>query len=213
MNRKINVVIVDDHKMIAEMWAELINSDPDYTVTALYDNTEAAIEFIRQNRPSIVIMDINILPMSGVEATKIVRKISPGTKVIGVSMHNQPSYAKRMLKNGASGYVTKSSSKQEMFEAMAAAIAGKIYICKEIQENLSKQMLVEDDIPDVSKLTEREIEILRYIIDGHSSKEIAQQLFLSFRTVEVHRANILKKLNQKNTPSLLKFIHNTSLSI
>jgi two-component system invasion response regulator UvrY len=151
--------------------------------------------------------------MSGIDATKMVKKLTPGTKVIGVSMHNQPSFAKRMLKNGAMGYITKNSSKIEMFEALISVTQGKIYICKEIQENLSKQIFEEDDTPDISKLSEREVEVLKHIKDGLSSKEIANQLFLSARTVEVHRSNILKKLNLKNTASLLKFIHNSSLDM
>lgn len=158
-------------------------------------------------------MDINIPPLSGIDATKLVKKISPGTKVIGVSMHNQPSFAKRMLKNGAMGYVTKSSNRNEMFEALVSVTANKVYVCKEIQENLAKQVLVDDETPDISKLSEREVEVLKHIKDGLSSKEIAEKLFLSARTVEVHRSNILKKLNLKNTASLLKFIHNSSLDI
>jgi two-component system invasion response regulator UvrY len=213
MQKKITIIIVDDHKMIAEVWSELINSDPRFQVTDIFDNTDTSIEMVKIKKPDIVIMDINIQPISGIDATKIIRNISPGTKIIGVSMHNQPSFAKRMMKNGASGYVTKSSGKQEMFDAISAAIAGKTYICKEIQENLSKQMLIEDEGDGISKLTEREIEILRLIKDGLSSKEIGDQIFLSFRTVEVHRSNILKKLKQKNTTTLLNFINNSSLDI
>lgn len=158
-------------------------------------------------------MDINIQPISGIDATKLVKKVSPGTKVIGVSMHNQPSFAKRMLKNGALGYVTKSSNKNEMFEAIQTVVGGKVYVCKEIQENLAKQVFEDDETPDISKLSEREVDVLKHIKDGLSSKEIAEKLFLSARTVEVHRSNILKKLNLKNTASLLKFIHNSSLDI
>lgn len=214
MTKKITIIIVDDHRMIAEVWAELINSDPRFDVIDICDNTETSTEVVIEKKPDIVIMDINIQPIPGIEATKIIRKVSPGTKVIGVSMHNQPSFAKRMIKNGASGYVTKSSGKQEMFDAITAAINGKTYICKEIQENLAKQMLVEDEgASGISKLSEREIEILRHIKDGLSSKEIAEKLFLSSRTIEVHRSNILKKLNQKNTTSLLNFINNSSLEI
>jgi DNA-binding NarL/FixJ family response regulator len=128
-------------------------------------------------------------------------------------MHNQPSFAKRMLKNGALGYVTKSSNKSEMFDAITAVAQGKIYVCKEIQENLSKQVFEDADQPDISKLSEREVEVLKYIKEGLSSKQIGEKLFLSSRTVEVHRSNILKKLNLKNTASLLTFIHNSSLDI
>lgn len=214
MNKKISIIIFDDHNLVAEMWADLINSDERFTVAAICNDTsDKSIELVKTKRPDVVIMDINIQPTSGIDATKLVKKGSPGTKVIGVSMHNQPSFAKRMLKNGALGYVTKSSNKTEMFEAIQSVITGKIYVCKEIQENLAKQVFEDDETPDISKLSEREVDVLKLIKDGLSSKEIADKLFLSSRTVEVHRSNILKKLNLKNTATLLKFIHNSSLDI
>lgn len=214
MNKKITIIIFDDHNLVAEMWSELINSDERFSVIAICNDTSTkSIELVKAKKPDVVIMDINIQPLSGIDATKLVRKESPGSKIIGVSMHNQPSFAKRMLKNGAMGYVTKSSNRNEMFEAITAVSSGQKYICKEIQENLSKQVLVDDDTPDISKLSEREIDVLKHIKDGLSSKEIAEKLFLSARTVEVHRSNILKKLNLKNTASLLKFIHNSSLDV
>ncbi len=214
MNKKTTIVIFDDHNLVAEMWSELINSDERFSVIGICNDTsDASLETVKTKRPDIVIMDINIQPISGIDATKLIKKGSPGSKVIGVSMHNQPSFAKRMLKNGALGYVTKSSQKSEMFEAIVSVNAGKIYVCKEIQENLSRQVFEDDETPDISKLSEREIDVLKLIKDGMSSKEIAEKIFLSTRTVEVHRSNILKKLNLKNTATLLKFIHNSSLDI
>lgn len=214
MSKKISIMIFDDHNLVAEMWSELINSDERFSVIGICnDTTEKSIETVKTKRPDIVIMDINIQPISGIDSTKLVKKVSPGTKVIGVSMHNQPSFAKRMLKNGALGYVTKSSNRNEMFEAILSVNDGKVFICKEIQENLAKQVFEDDETPDISKLSEREVEVLKHIKDGLSSKEIGETLFLSTRTVEVHRSNILKKLNLKNTASLLKFIHNSSLDI
>jgi len=214
MSKKISIIIFDDHNLVAEMWSDLINSDERFSVIGICNDTsDKSIETVKTKRPDVVIMDINIQPTSGIEATKLVKKGSPGTKVIGVSMHNQPSFAKRMLKNGALGYVTKSSNKSEMFEAIETVVTGKIFVCKEIQENLSKQVFEDDETPDISKLSEREVDVLKFIKDGLSSKEIADKLFLSSRTVEVHRSNILKKLNLKNTASLLKFIHNSSMDI
>jgi DNA-binding NarL/FixJ family response regulator len=214
MTKKITIIIFDDHNLVAEMWSELINSDERFHVVGICnDTTDASIETVKTKRPDVVIMDINIQPTSGIDATKLVKKVSPGSKIIGVSMHNQPSFAKRMLKNGALGYVTKSSQKNEMFAAIQAVTEGKIFVCKEIQENLAKQVFEDDETPDISKLSEREIDVLKHIKEGLSSKEIAEKLFLSARTVEVHRSNILKKLNLKNTASLLKFIHNSSLDI
>ena len=214
MSKKTTIIIFDDHNLVAEMWSELINSDERFSVIGICNDTsDASLETVKTKRPDIVIMDINIQPISGIDATKLIKKGSPGSKVIGVSMHNQPSFAKRMLKNGALGYVTKSSQKSEMFEAIVSVNAGKIYVCKEIQENLSRQVFEDDETPDISKLSEREIDVLKLIKEGMSSKEIAEKIFLSTRTVEVHRSNILKKLNLKNTATLLKFIHNSSLDI
>ena len=100
MEKKISIIIFDDHNLVAEMWSELINADERFMVTAICNDTsDKSIEIVRTKRPDIVIMDINIMPISGIDATKQVKKVSPGTKVIGVSMHNQPSFAKRMLKN------------------------------------------------------------------------------------------------------------------
>lgn len=212
--KKITIIIVDDHKLVAEMWAELISTDEQFSVIhILNDTTDQSMEIISKKRPDVVIMDINIAPMSGIDATKLVKKLSPGTRIIGVSMHNQPSFAKRMLRNGATAYVTKSSNKTEMFEAIESVVAGKTYVCKEIQENLAKQVLVEDSGGDISKLTEREMQVLKLIKEGLSSKEIAKELFLSYRTIEVHRSNILKKLNLKNTPSLIKFINDSTTDL
>ncbi len=212
MKNKISVMIVDDHRLVAEAWAEIINDNPEFYVSEICDNTETAIHSIELSKPNLVILDVSISPISGIEATKIIRKISPATKIIGVSMHTQPSYANKMLKNGALAYVTKNSHQKEMWEAIHAVIAGKKYICKEIKDNLALETFFDDPNANISKLTEREIDILKLISDGLSSKEISEKLFLSVRTIEVHRYHILKKLQQKNTPSLLKFLSTTSLN-
>lgn len=207
MNKKIRIVIADDHLLIAETWATLINMDPDFEVIKVFHNTQSLIEEISELKPDIAILDININPFSGIEATKMIRRLAPGTKIIGVSMHNQPSFAKKMMRNGAMGYVTKSSNKTEMYEAIRAVMRGEKFICTEIQRNITNQVLMDDDDNKLSRLTEREIEIIKLIKNGSTNKEIAEKLFLSPRTVETHRARILKKLDLKNSLSLVKYIN------
>jgi DNA-binding NarL/FixJ family response regulator len=209
MTKKIRIIIADDHLLIAETWATLINMDPDFEVVKVYDNTKTMIDEITEIKPDIAILDININPFSGIEATKMIKKLAPGTRIIGVSMHNQPSFAKKMLRNGAMGYVTKNSTKIEMYDAIRAVMKGDKYICAEIQRNITNQMLVDDDDNKLSTLTEREIEIIKLIKNGSTNKEIAEQLFLSPRTVETHRARILKKLDLKNSLSLVKYINDS----
>jgi len=213
MTNKIRIIIADDHLLIAETWASLINMDPNFEVVRVYDNTKSLIDEITEIKPDVAILDININPFSGIEATKMIKKLAPGTRVIGVSMHNQPSFAKKMMRNGAMGYVTKNSSKQEMYDAIKSVMDGQKYICAEIQKNITNQMLVDEDENKLSTLTEREIEIIKLIKNGMTNKEIAEQLFLSPRTVETHRARILKKLDLKNSLSLIKYINDSFMDL
>jgi DNA-binding NarL/FixJ family response regulator len=143
----------------------------------------------------------------------LIKKLAPGTKIIGVSMHNQPSFAKKMIRNGAMGYVTKNSSKLEMYDAIRSVMKGEKFICGEIQRNITNQLLVEEEDSKLNKLTEREIEIIKLIKNGSTNKEIAKTLFLSPRTVETHRARILKKLGLKNSLSLVKYINESFLDL
>lgn len=213
MPKKIKIVIADDHLLIAETWATLINMDPDFDVVKVFDNTQTLIEEISEIKPDIAILDININPFSGIDATKMIRRLAPGTKIIGVSMHNQPSFAKKMMRNGAMGYVTKSSNKNEMYDAIRSVMKGEKYICAEIQRNITNQVLMDDDENKLSRLTEREIEIIKLIKNGSTNKEIAEKLFLSPRTVETHRARILKKLDLKNSLSLVKYINESFMDL
>ncbi len=213
MTKKIRIIIADDHLLIAETWASLINMDPNFEVVKVYDNTKTLIDEITEVKPDVAILDININPFSGIEATKMIKKLAPGTRIIGVSMHNQPSFAKKMMRNGAMGYVTKNSSKQEMYDAIKSVMEGQKYICAEIQKNITNQMLVDEDDNKLSTLTEREIEIIKLIKNGMTNKEIAEQLFLSPRTVETHRARILKKLDLKNSLSLIKYINDSFMDL
>ena len=212
VNDKITILIVDDHKLIRDTWSFILNSDPRFQVIAETDSGKDAIGLAENNHPNIVLMDINMSPMNGFEATKEIRKVSPESKIIGVSMHSQPAYAKKMLQVGAMGYITKNSSKEEMIGAISEVAHGNKYICHEVKAILSEQILEDNEKPDINLLSQREIEIIDLIKQGQSSKEIAQQLNITLKTVEVHRHNILKKLNLKNTASLVNFINNAGMA-
>ena len=208
---KISVLIADDHKLIRDTWSYILNTDSRFQVIAECGDSEQAVEEAKVKRPHIVLMDINMMPISGFEATERIRKVSPASKIIGVSMHSQPAYAKKMLQIGAKGYVTKNSSKEEMMKAILEVHHGNKYICEEIKNNISELVLEENkDVPNVNALTEREIQIINLIKDGQSSKEIAGNLNISLKTVEVHRHNVLKKLKLKNSASLVNFINSTA---
>ncbi|HSB91722.1 MAG TPA: response regulator transcription factor [Flavitalea sp.] len=209
---KISVMIVDDHTLIRETWSFLLGRNENYEVVAEVGDGQRAIDLARDKRPNIVLLDINMSPLNGFDVLKMIRKLSPGSKVIAVSMHSQPAYAKKMLRLGARGYVTKNSPRQEMLDAINEVYAGNMYICQEVKNILSDQMLAEEDpATGLNQLSEREIEVINNIRDGLSSKEIADRLGISIKTVEVHRHNILKKLKVKNTASLINYINSTGL--
>lgn len=209
---KITVLIVDDHTLIRETWSFLLGRNENFEVIAEVGDGQKAIDIARDKRPNIVLLDINMTPLNGFDVLKMVRKQSPGSKVIAVSMHSQPAYAKKMLRMGAKGYVTKNSPRQEMLDAIMEVNNGNIYICQEVKNILSDQMLNEEDnTAGLNQLSEREIEVINQIRDGLSSKEIADRLAISIKTVEVHRHNILKKLKVKNTASLINYINSSGL--
>ncbi|NML20144.1 response regulator transcription factor [Pseudoflavitalea sp. G-6-1-2] len=211
---KISVLIADDHKLIRETWSYILNNDPRFIVVADCGDAEQAVELAKHKKPQIVLMDINMAPHSGFDATEKIRKLSPASRIIGISMHSQPAYAKKMLQIGARGYVTKNSSKEEMIEAILEVHSGNKYICDEIKNNISELVLEENrEMPNINALTDREIQIINLIKEGESSKEIASNLNISLKTVEVHRHNILKKLKLKNSASLVNFINSAASNI
>jgi DNA-binding NarL/FixJ family response regulator len=211
---KITLLITDDHKLIREAWSSILNSDPRFKVIAETGSGEEAVEIAKQLRPNVVILDINLPGMNGFETIPLIRKFSPGSKILGISLHTQPTYARKMIQKGALGYVTKNSSKEEMFKAIIEIHNGRKYICEEIKNILSEQMLNGDEkATGLNSLSQREIEIISFIKKGHSSKEIADILSLSAKTIEVHRYNLMKKLNIKNTAALVNFINNSELGL
>ncbi|WP_276480757.1 response regulator [Paraflavitalea pollutisoli] len=209
---RITIMIVDDHTLIRETWSFLLSRNESFEVIAEVGDGQQAIELARDKRPNIILLDINMAPLNGFDILKMIRKLSPGSKVIAVSMHSQPSYAKKMLRLGARGYVTKNSPRQEMLDAINEVFSGQIYICQEVKNIISVQMLGDDEnTPGLNQLSEREIEVINLIRDGLSSKEIATKLNIAIKTVEVHRHNILKKLKVKNTASLINYINASGL--
>ena len=209
---KISILIVDDHALVRETWAFLLNTNQEFEIIGECGDGQEAIEVARNKRPDVILLDINMSPLNGFEVLTQLRKCAPASRVIAVSMHSQLAFAKKMLRSGAKGYITKNSSPREMMEAVKAVHSGGNYICSEVKDVLSQQMLSEEDRPSgLNHLSEREIEVINFLKEGLSSREIAGNLNISYKTVEVHRHNILKKLKVKNTASLINFINSEGL--
>src|ERR1700754_4911462 len=162
--KKVSIMIVDDHTLIRETWSFLLGKNENFDVVAECGDGERAIELARDKRPDVVLLDINMAPMSGFDVLKMIRKYSPGSKIIGVSMHSQPAYAKKMLRLGAKGYVTKNSPRQEMLDAIGEVTKGNIYVCQEVKNILSDQMLGDEEAgTGLNQLSEREMEVINQI--------------------------------------------------
>lgn len=204
---KISVIIVEDHTLLREIWRLVLNSHPDFNVITETGSGEEAIELCKVHKPDVVMMDINLPGINGVEATKEILKTSPKSRVIGISLHNQPTYAKRMMMAGAVGYITKNSPREEMIRGLMEVSKGKKYICNEIKNILSEEILNDKKERGLHLLSSREMEVVQLLVTGASSKEIADVLCISAKTVEVHRYNILKKLELRNVAALVNFIH------
>lgn len=211
MSQTINIIIADDHTLIRETWAFLLNSDPRFNVIAHTGNPIEAIEMVAMHNPDIVLMDINMEEIDGFEATKRILSFNPGSKIIAVSMLSQPAIAKKMINIGARGYVTKQSSKEEMIKAIMEVMGGKKYVCEEIRNIVAEQLMNDEKTPSINDLSQRELEIVGHIKKGLSSKEIAGELMITTKTVEVHRYNILKKLSLKNTAELINLASKAGL--
>ncbi len=207
----ISILIADDHKLIRETWAYILNSDPRFDVIGCCSNSEEAVKMSEEKHPDVVLMDINMIPFSGIEATRQIREVSPQSFVIGVTMHSQPAYARKMLQHGASGYVTKNSSREEMVDAILEVAKGNKFLCEEITELISESNVDPAVLSAINSLTEREMNIVNLIIQGSQSKEISTKLNISIKTVEVHRHNIFKKLKLKNSLALIHFMNNSPI--
>ncbi len=209
----IKILIADDHKLIRETWTYILNRDSRFKVVGSCSNSEEAVKMTEEIHPNVVLMDINMVPFSGIEATRQIREISPETRVIGVTMHSQPAFAKKMLQFGASGYVTKNSSREEMVTAILEVSKGNKFVCEEMKDLIADNTEDQATNTAVNTLTEREMDVINLIRQGSSSKDISLKLEISIKTVEVHRHNILKKLKLKNAASLIHFMNTSSMVI
>ena len=203
---KITLLITDDHKLVGE-------SDPRFQVVAQCGSGEEAIELAQRLHPAVVLMDINLPGMNGIEATARILEQSSGSKVLAVSLHTQPGYVRKFFQMGGTGYVTKNSSREEMVKAIIEVYENRKYICEEMKNILAEQEFTGEEKTDaLLALSKRELDIFGFVKKGFSSREIAENIQLKVKTVEVHRYNILSKLNLPNVAALLNYVNHSQLA-
>jgi len=198
--KKINILIVDDHPMVLEGMKALLSNFDYITVSGTATNAYDAMAMLKAQPVDIVIVDINLPEVSGIELTAKIKKEFPAIKILAMSTFKERSYISQMIKNGASGYLVKSASKEEIEAAILSANEGKLYLSLDIN-SIDLNPEVAPDVPVVSR---REKEVLQLIVDGLTNPQIAEKLFISLHTVDSHRKNLLAKFNVNNTASLIR---------
>lgn len=210
MNRHaypIHLLIVDDHQLITDGLSLILKDEKCIREIYTAKNGKEAVDMASRQHIDCVIMDINMPVLNGLEATKLLKKENPQIKIIVVSMQGDAAIVNKMLKAGADAFLNKDTGKAELLKAIDMVMKGEKYLSPEIAHTLFTQLnsAQESTIHREKHLTEREIEIIRHIADGHTNQEIAAKLFLSTATVDTHRKNMLAKLQLKNTASLVKY--------
>ncbi|HZW71740.1 MAG TPA: response regulator transcription factor [Hanamia sp.] len=196
------VFIIDDHPMVVAGLNSLLGRLENIEVCGAVSNAFEAIPFLKNNTIDVILLDINLPDISGIDLCKKIHKEFPEIKIVGISTFSERSYISRMIENGASGYLIKSASAEEIAEAIDTVLKGKIYLSVSM-EHIAKPLSIvpSDNLP---ALTKREKEILLLISEGMTNNQIAEKLFISTLTVDSHRKNLLTKLNVNNTASLIK---------
>jgi len=201
------ILIVDDHPMMREGLRGVIAREPDMMVCGEAENAQQAAEAIVKHAPDLVLVDITLPGKSGLELVKDLKVMHPHLTVLALSMHDESLYAERMLRAGASGYITKQQPPEELVKAIRQVLSNQVYVSKEVSESLLRRFSgkTQSNQSPMEILTDREFEILQLLGKGATAKEISGQLHLSVKTVAVHNTNIRKKLNLKNSAQLIRF--------
>lgn len=202
------ILLADDHAMFRAGVRKMILERPDLEVAAEVGDGLELLKAVRNTQPDLVVLDISMPHLRGIEATREIKSACPNVRVLILTMHNKKDYCRMCLSAGADGYLLKEDAPSELFVAIDSVIRGTTYLSptlsRELMEDLVLMVRGKLNIP-ADPLSQREREVLRLIGEGKSSKEIGELLFISTRTVEHHRASIMKKLNLKNTAQLVRY--------
>ncbi len=207
---KIKVVLADDHAIFRKGVKSLLENEEDIEIIGEAANGEEALDKVRELSPDVLMIDISMPKMSGIEAAEIVNKQFKHTKALILSMHNNDDYILKSVECGAHGYLLKDTSKEEMLKALRSVALGEKYFAGTVSNTIVNGYLNKvsskesDDKSDKAKLSRKEKAILQFIVEGLSSREIAEKLDLSGRTVDNHRANMMKKMNVRNAAELVR---------
>lgn len=207
MNKTIKLILADDHRIFRDGIKSLLSDNGNIEILGEVSCGEDLIQMLKVLTPHIIIMDISMPGMSGIETTKKMVDFYPNIKIIILSMHTNEEFVINSIKAGASGYLPKDSSKEELLEAIQIVFNGGEYYSKLVSDNFLRNYIrnikIEQSLSENQELTAREIEILKLSSSGISNKDIAEKLFISIKTVDAHKNHIMQKLKLKNTAEMV----------
>jgi two-component system nitrate/nitrite response regulator NarL len=202
-----SVLLADDHQILLDGLRSLIESSKTFEVKNMASNGVDALNFLKKNEYDILVTDYEMPGLTGLELVKAARTLQPEIKIIVLSMHDDPAVVKEMLREGANGYILKKDSHRSLNDALQKVVDGKRFLSDEVSEIL----IHADDEEEKGTLTARETEVLRLVAKEFNSRQIAEILFISERTVETHRKNILRKTGASNLVGLIKYAYANNL--
>lgn len=197
----VRVFLVDDHAIVIEGIYSLLQNEKEIEVAGYANNGENCLHFFAHHTADVILMDISLPDMNGIELCALVRKKWPEVLIIALSTFNQGTYVRKMMEAGASGYLLKNAGKHEFIEAIKTVVHGKTYFSSDAKLALKADLHLQNDIPP---LTKREKEVLSLIAEGFTNVQMAEKLFISADTIDSHRKNLHTKLNVKNTAMLIR---------
>jgi DNA-binding NarL/FixJ family response regulator len=202
------ILLADDHQITRSGLRALLEQQPDMAVVGEADNGRLAVRMAAELKPDVIVMDINMPELNGIEATRQIRTELPHTKIIALSMHSDKRYVAGMLKAGVSGYLLKNCAFDELVAAINSVIRHQSYLSPAIADTVMKDytsILEGLDLSPASQLSSREREVLQLIAEGSSTRDISERIHVSVKTVETHRQQIMRKLNVRSVAELTKF--------
>lgn len=203
---KTRVLLVDDHAMMLDGLRAMLNAKPGISVTGTAPDGETCLRMCAQAAPDIVVMDVEMPGMNGVEAVRLLKARHPRVRVVALSMHRERQFVVEMLRAGASAYVLKDCAFSELTEAIATVREGRPYLCGRVSHLIVDDYMGSiDAVPDGPRLTSKQKEVLHLICEGKSSKELSAALGISRKTVEAHRRHMMERLNVKTVAELVRY--------
>lgn len=205
----IKVLIADDHTMFADGIASILATEPGIEVVGHTLSGEGVFEMVQNHEINLILLDINLLDMSGIEVCKKLNKERADIKILAISMFNEESFITEILKHGAMGYILKNTDKEELLKAIRTVNSGKTFFSKAVTETIMRGLLKNQSgstgkTAELPKISRREREVLELIAQEFTTQEIADQLFINLKTVESHRSSLLSKFNSRNSVGLVR---------